>query len=276
MKKKALFMVMAVLTVSLFAACSSGKKSEGEPTKAAGEKKNEGLGDTLSSILGGEGDASGLLDGGLGGLLGREDEGSGKGNLGGDEGSSGGLDIGGILSGETDINDLISGDMNIGDIIDQMDPATKAKFFEEAKKDGMEITENPDGSITYKQDDGSVMTQDEDGTIHFEDADGSGGTLGGGWPDNEYTKMLPKPSFSVVYAGVSDGTFGAALSTDSMTSVKAYIEKVEEKGFTLNKDEYDETVGGIELYSFSAKNADGYRVDATYSYGMFSISLTKE
>ena len=100
-------------------------------------------------------------------------------------------------------------------------------------------------------------------------------TKGGNkWPDNEYTKLLPKPEITVSSASVgtfADGeTFAANFASGTTREqFKAYIEQLKASGFTVKVEvDTDSTYGGTA-------DKDGYHVSWTYIDEKGSIQVNK-
>lgn len=95
------------------------------------------------------------------------------------------------------------------------------------------------------------------------------------WPDNEYTKLLPKPEITVSSASVgtfADGeTFAANFASGTTREqFKAYIEQLKASGFTVKVEvDTDSTYGGTA-------DKDGYHVSWIYTGGKGSIQVNKK
>jgi len=100
-------------------------------------------------------------------------------------------------------------------------------------------------------------------------------TFSGSWPDNEFTRLIPRPGFSVM-AIEGDGEFSAVTQSASMEQIKAYAAKVKASGFTVDVEEEEQSVYGISMYTFSAANSDGYTVDIAFASGSGSITVKKD
>ncbi|MDR1765795.1 MAG: hypothetical protein LBR77_06865 [Lachnospiraceae bacterium] len=79
------------------------------------------------------------------------------------------------------------------------------------------------------------------------------------WPDNKFTRLVPKPDFELGEYDASKialGFFVPVLETD-LDAIKAYVEQVKSAGFTVNAEttEREDTSAGI--YNYRAKNAAG-------------------
>lgn len=95
------------------------------------------------------------------------------------------------------------------------------------------------------------------------------------WPDNEYTKQLPKPQITVSSASVgtfADGeTFAANFASGTTREqFKAYIEQLKTSGFTVKVEvDTDSTYGGTA-------DKNGYHVSWVYTGGRGSIQVNKK
>jgi len=177
---------------------------------------------------------------------------------------------------EPDFNsETVSGYDGTDTIYGQMTAAEKAAFIAQARLSGTEVTFNADGSTTFVGDDGSVMTQNADGTWVYADEDGMT-QFGGQWPDNEFTRQVPKPDFGELLGAVtSEESFYVMFMDTELDEVRAYIETVKAKGFTINAETTDETAMGVTALSYIAENSAGYKVEITSVVGMNSITISK-
>lgn len=105
--------------------------------------------------------------------------------------------------------------------------------------------------------------------------DGSSAQFGGEWPENEFTKLVPKPNFDVMGASSDDGSFTVAFSGVEIEQVKAYADKVKAKGFTIDATEESQNVYGVSIYTYTAYNSDGYCVEITFANGTSGITISK-
>jgi hypothetical protein len=91
------------------------------------------------------------------------------------------------------------------------------------------------------------------------------------WPDNHFTKQVPKLEFAINSDGVDvDENRVIVRFRDAQPTkeqVKAYWEKIKAAGFTVNVLEADDNFG----LSLQAKNAAGYTVELTD----YSITIRK-
>ena len=157
----------------------------------------------------------------------------------------------------------------------KQDEATKQAIIAEAKKDGVDVSFGADGSMTVVDTDGTTMVQKPDGTWVVKDADGGEGQLGGDWPDNEFTKLIPKPDFELFAANTETDSFSVAFTSATIEQIRDYAAKVKAAGFNINEEVEDQEVMEMVIYSFTAENADGYTVEITFANGTSSLSISK-
>ncbi|MBQ4568079.1 MAG: hypothetical protein IJA79_08150 [Desulfovibrio sp.] len=147
----------------------------------------------------------------------------------------------------------------------------------EAAKDGSTIEFNSDGSTTITSKDGSVAVQHPDGTMTYRDAEGNEGRIAGAqWPDNELTRLVPKPDLTVATTNTEgDRIFAALFANPSIEQLRAYAEKVKAAGFSNNVKSEEQVAMGMKLFTFSASNADGVKVEIFSAMGTSGMSLEK-
>lgn len=158
----------------------------------------------------------------------------------------------------------------------KQDETTKQQIIAEGKKDGYDISFSADGSMTVVDpESGETVIQNPDGTWSVKGEDGTVGQFGGNWPENEFTKLLPRPDMELLAASTNEHEFTVGFSNATIGQVKAYVEKVKAKGFTVDAATNDESVMGMTVYSYTARNADGYTVTVTYAMGTSAVLLEK-
>jgi predicted small lipoprotein YifL/uncharacterized glyoxalase superfamily protein PhnB len=169
--------------------------------------------------------------------------------------------------------DAIGGTGKLSDL----DAATRQAMIDAAKADGVTVEFKSDGSVVITEADGSKSIQNPDGTWTFEDEDGNKEDIqiGGNWPDNEFTKLLPKPDYELMGASTDEDRFAVSFQGVTVEQVKAYVEKVKAKGFTVDAETTDENFGGMVVYIYSAKNAAGYKVEVSCASGVTGLSIEK-
>ena len=181
---------------------------------------------------------------------------------------------GGATSG--DVGSMISGIGSSTALYSDMDAASKQAFIAEGARQGLDISFGADGSTTIVDTtDGTTVIQKPDGNWVFSDGQGGEGQIGGNWPDNEYTKLVPKPSFELYAAVIEDETFSVMFTNATIEQIKAYAEQVKAAGFNLNEELTDENVMGMVIYSFAAENADGYSVEVFSASGTTGLRISK-
>lgn len=157
----------------------------------------------------------------------------------------------------------------------KQDAATRQSIVDSAKEGGYDVSFGADGSMTITDTDGTVIVQHPDGTWVMKDADGQTAQLGGNWPDNEFTRLVPKPGFKLAGASTSEDEFSAAFQSIDVDQIKAYAEQVKASGFTVDAEEEDQNFYGIVVYTYLAYNADGYCVEITFANGTSGITISK-
>lgn len=157
----------------------------------------------------------------------------------------------------------------------KQDDISRQEIIDAAKAEGMEVTFGDDGSMTIVDADGSVFVQNPDGSWTQKDEDGSVSQLGGSWPSNEFTKLIPDPGFAVLGLSASDDEFTAAFQGVGVDDIKAYADKVKAKGFTIDAEEQDREVYGVTIYTYEAYNEDGYYVSVFFTSGTSGVTVSK-
>ena len=189
-----------------------------------------------------------------------------------DEDEKSGEDIGSGSVGFSSISDMQSAT----DVIwGKQDDISRQEIIDAAKAEGMEVTFGDDGSMTIVDADGSVFVQNPDGSWTQKDEDGTISQLGGSWPSNEFTKLIPDPGFAVLGLSSSDDEFTAAFQGVDVNDIKAYADKVKAKGFTIDAEEQDREVYGVTIYTYEAYNEDGYYVSVFYTSGTSGVTVSK-
>ena len=195
-----------------------------------------------------------------------------------DPGTSQSGNQGGTQGGATsgDVGSMISGIGSSTALYSDMDAESKQAFIAEGARQGLDISFGADGSTTIVDtNDGTTLIQKPDGNWVFSDGQGGEGQIGGNWPDNEYTKLVPKPSFELYAAVIEDETFSVMFTNATIEQIKAYAEQVKAAGFNLNEELTDENVMGMVIYSFAAENADGYSVEVFSASGTTGLRISK-
>ena len=174
-----------------------------------------------------------------------------------------------------DFSSIMAGSGKTDTVWGMSDPAAKQRIIDSAKAEGFDVSFGDDGSMTVKDKDGTVFVQSPDGAWSMKEDGGQSASIGGEWPDNKFTKLIPKPDFKHYAAAVSSGEFTAAFMSVKTEQIRSYAGKIKAAGFTVDAEEEDQNVYGVEVYSYSAYNADGYRVEISFASGSGSITVSK-
>ena len=177
--------------------------------------------------------------------------------------------------GDIDIGSIMSGNGSTDTVYGQLDEASKQQIISDLESEGYDVSFGTDGSMTIVDPDGTTMVQKPDGTWVVKDDEGGEGQLGGDWPDNEFTKLIPKPDFELFAANTETDSFSVAFTSATIEQIRAYAAKVKAAGFNINEEVEDQEVMGMVIYSFTAENADGYTVEITSANGTSSITISK-
>lgn len=166
------------------------------------------------------------------------------------------------------VDDLLSGSTEI--VWGKADAATKAELVRQAEAEGMTVTFGADGSTTLKDEDGTYI-QHPDGTWTMKFNDGSGTVdIGSGkWPDNELTKLVPKPDFGIAMTNDEENGYSIYFSNATLEGLKAYSKKVAAAGF--DRDVETGEVG--DVFYYRASNADGISVSLIFAEGSGDMGI---
>ena len=226
---------------------------------------------TLAACGNGNNDDSSGSQQGTNAPLNREDDTSSTENQGGTQ--SGNNDPSNV--GDIDIGSIMSGNGSTDTIYGQLDEASKQQIISDLAKDGYEASFGADGSMTIVDPDGTTMVQKADGTWVVKDEDGGEGQIGGDWPDNEFTKLIPKPDFELFAANTETDSFAVAFKSATVEQIGDYVTKEKATGFNIDEEVEDQEMMGMVIYSFTAENADGYTIEITSANGTSSITISK-
>ena len=178
-------------------------------------------------------------------------------------------------AGIPDFSSIMAGNGKTDTVWGLQDPAARQEIIDAAKADGFDVSFGADGSMTVKDKDGTVFVQKNDGTWTMQGEDGHSAQLGGEWPENDFTKLVPKPDFKLVGASSSDEEFTAAFQSVTADQIKAYAAKVKAAGFTVDAEEEDQNAFGMTVYTYEADNAGGYHVEISFAAGTGSLTISK-
>ena len=178
--------------------------------------------------------------------------------------------------GDIDFGSMMGGNGATDVVYSELDEATKQQIIDEAKKDGVDVSFGADGSMTVVDTDGTTVVQKPDGTWVVKDEDGGEGQIGGDWPDNEYTKIVPKPDFELYAASGDDTFFTVAFTNATIEGIRAYAEKLKAAGFTVDPEVMDTEMMGMTVYNYIASNGKGVSVTLAFSNNASALSFEKE
>ena len=177
--------------------------------------------------------------------------------------------------GDIDIGSIMSGNGSTDTVYGQLDEASKQQIISDLESEGYDVSFGTDGSMTIVDPDGTTMVQKPDGTWVVKDEDGGEGQLGGDWPDNEFTKLIPKPDFELFAANTEADSFSVAFTSATVEQIRDYVTKVKAAGFNIDEEVEDQEMMGMVIYSFTAENANGYTVEIGYVNGTSSLTISK-
>lgn len=92
------------------------------------------------------------------------------------------------------------------------------------------------------------------------------------WPDNEYTRLVPKPSHGTVKKiDMQDGIYCILMTGADMVDVKTYAASLINAGYS---NEVTETIEN-NSYLYGGGNAQGHFVVVSYQSGQFIVGIQK-
>ncbi|NCB09674.1 MAG: hypothetical protein EOM73_16140 [Bacteroidia bacterium] len=96
------------------------------------------------------------------------------------------------------------------------------------------------------------------------------------WPKTGLAQKLPEPEFGQL-AGVTEtpDEFCAAFAEVSQDDLREYIKQIKGAGFTVDAETSDHEYMGIEMYKYSAQNAEGLIFTISGTAGTCTITLTE-
>ena len=95
------------------------------------------------------------------------------------------------------------------------------------------------------------------------------------WPENEFTKLLPKPDLERYGPNGDDSFFSVAFADATVEQIREYAEKVKEAGFTVDPEVIDGEMMGMTMFSYSASNGAGYTATVNFGSGSSAVSIRK-
>ena len=175
-----------------------------------------------------------------------------------------------------DFSAIVAGTGSSNTVWGQLDASAKQEIIAAAKAEGYDVSFDEDGRMTIKGGDGVDFVQNADGTWNVKTEDGNVVQYGGNWPDNAFTRLIPKPDFPILAANTSEDEFTAAFQNVTVDQIRAYAAKLKACGFTIDAEEEDQTTYGVAVYTYNAYHADGYYVDLSFAAGQCGLTICKE
>ena len=171
--------------------------------------------------------------------------------------------------------DAIFGYAGIGTVWGEQSEEIKQQLIEAARENGFDVTFDENGCAILTAADGTQMKQNESGAWLPVSGTGDIPHFGGDWPDNEFTRKVPNPGFSILVANAEDDEFTAVFNNVTAAQIRAYVEKVKAAGFTVDAELEDQVVMDMEIYSYTASDRDGWTVSVSFASGNGSLSISK-
>jgi hypothetical protein len=170
---------------------------------------------------------------------------------------------------DVELDSAIGGQIRLSDL----DESVKKYLIDQAEAAGGKLEFKSDGSTVHTDADGDISIQNPDNTWTYESAEGDHAQFGGEWPDTKFTQLLPKPSMTLTAATDKEDEFVAFFQGSTLEEIRAYTEEVKAKGFTEEVESEDVDLDETTVFSYRAKNADGYRVNVFYTDGMAGVTI---
>ena len=133
-------------------------------------------------------------------------------------------------------------------------------------------------TITFTEDGETISITSSGDTIIIESSDGESGefSFGGDWPENEFTKLLPRPKMRLAMAAVAEGKFTVVFTDATIDKLKDYVKDLKRHGFDDVDTEEEIAMFGMSMYTFIAENKKGYKVEITSAMGVNSMIVAKD
>ena len=101
---------------------------------------------------------------------------------------------------------------------------------------------------------------------------GGRGDTSGEWPDNEFTRLVPKPDFAVIFVIGDEERITIAFDNPSEAQMRAYAKQLESAGFTIDVWSWDDP--GVR-YTYEAGNAAGYYLELHWNPEYQTLDIWK-
>ncbi len=193
---------------------------------------------------------------------------------GGEDNPGGNTDNPGTNTPDVDFGEILGGSTTT--VWGKQDEATKQQIIADGAKNGYTVTFGADGSMTMVNNENSEsMTQNADGTWSYNDGQGGNYEFGDDWPENEYTKLLPKPSIEISTVATDEFGMQVVFASATLEQLRTYTNTAKAAGFTIDPEVQDMEVMGIVIYTYRATNADGYLLEISSASGVSALTITK-
>ena len=180
-----------------------------------------------------------------------------------------------------DFADIMNGNGG-NQIISEFTAIEKQKIINKGIDEGIDVSFEANGSVTFKSIDGSTTKQNKEGVWTFENANGTSGQIGGEIPENELFQLIPEPDFKMLYSGEEPDKYFITFADATIEQLKEYVDLCKNSGFTINAETVDEnamtideSLGDSPIYSYKASNMDGYTINIVYSQNMSAVLMEK-
>ena len=172
-----------------------------------------------------------------------------------------------------DLGSLIGGAGKLSDA----DAASRQGMIAAARREGGDLEFRSDGSAVFTDPEGNVTIQKPDGSWEYRNADGDSTSIlfGGDWPDNEYTRLVPKPDFGITTSVTTDSEFSVLFVSAELDQIRTYVDQIKSSGFNVDAETEDMEMMGMVIFNFEAKNSAGYTVNVYSAYGISGLTVTK-
>ncbi len=182
------------------------------------------------------------------------------------------VDIGSLIGEFEDITPDETSDLGIlKDILEQIGGDNlKGKL-----SDLGGLLDNAGGLAGLIGSDSDDTTSEADEALENGLSDMAGIKVGEDWPDNEYTRQIPRGYFGEQKIMNAENGVAIVSTSASLSDAKGYVISLKNAGFTENVSENDQTIGGMASYMFSADNGRGYRVNVSYTGTVLTVSVSK-
>ncbi|MCL2399360.1 MAG: hypothetical protein FWC91_06420 [Defluviitaleaceae bacterium] len=174
--------------------------------------------------------------------------------------------------------------LNLEDFIQQISNDIRELTYEEqqetikkGRENGIEVNFRNDGSVIFEHEDGTTAIVNSDGSWVFDDLGwGTGLQIGGDFPLNELTQLIPVPSFPIYGAMGNEINYLFTFYDVTLTQIREYAEQSRARGFTIDERLFDgESILGGHFFDFTAHDLNGNIINVTYSSNSATITIER-